>query len=157
MADPHTWAAQAPPRLFAADDSPFEHAQVATAAAHDGAAAATRPCSNALLWHAGGECEAVNGLSGRKLGANKKSPSPKHRAAVCKALLLRRFRELCRAVPADRVPAELLAPEAAELSYAVIKLRAASYQQRKTDFLHLEAFRDWVVAPGACEAFAAEA
>ena len=122
--------------------------------AQDSAAAITRPCSNALLWHAGGECEAVNGLSGRKLGANKKAPSPKHRAAVCKALLLRRFRELLGALPVHQVPAELLESEMAASSYAAIKRHAAAYGQRKMAFLELEAFRDWVVAPGECEAFA---
>ena len=54
------------------------------------------PCTNSILWNANGLHEAINGMSGKKMGANKKSPSPKHRSAVCKALLWEAFQEVLR-------------------------------------------------------------
>lgn len=45
----------------------------------------SRPCSNALMWAASGTHDCVNGLSGKRLGANRKAPSPKHRSSLCKA------------------------------------------------------------------------
>ena len=54
------------------------------------------PCTNSIIWNANGLHEAINGMSGKKMGANKKSPSPKHRSAVCKALLWEAFQEVLR-------------------------------------------------------------
>lgn len=68
-----------------------------------------RPCSNSLIWAANGiVSEAINGLSGKRLGANKKHPSPKHRSSVCKALRLLCFEELLRDMPHGKRPKGLL-------------------------------------------------
>eukprot|EP00962_Isochrysis_galbana_P031982 scaffold10469_cov118-Isochrysis_galbana.AAC.10 len=71
-----------------------------------------RPSSNSVLWHAGASVvaaesrasppppmqEAVNGLSGLRLGANKGSTSPKVRSAACKAAFALAFAQLCAAL-----------------------------------------------------------
>ena len=67
-----------------------------------------RPCSNSLVWATSGMAEALNGLSGKRLGANKRVPSPKHRSAVCKAVLLQSFCELVRRLPHEQIPRLLL-------------------------------------------------
>ena len=65
-------------------------------------------CSNSILWSASGLSEAVNGLSGKRLGANKKNPSPKHRSSVCKARLLEDFRDvLSQLAQSPSLPPEL--------------------------------------------------
>jgi len=102
-----------PPTVSAAAD---ECAVVPTPEA--GAASAVagwRPCSNSVLWRASvaagpaGVAEALNGLAGVRLGANTKkgAASPKHRCGTCKALLLRRFVDVCAALPADALPPPL--------------------------------------------------
>lgn len=75
----------------------------------DASSADAHTCSNSLVWCAGGlVSEAINGLSGKRLGANKKAPSPKHRSAVCKARAVEAFREVLRELgPTGRLPAAL--------------------------------------------------
>ena len=94
----------------------------------------------------------VNGLSGKKLGANKKMESPKHRASTCKALLLRRFRALCLTLPQNAFIVEGF-PSLEGLSYSCTKRLAVPYNSQKASFMQLGAFQDWVVAPSSCESF----
>ncbi|KAL1512184.1 hypothetical protein AB1Y20_005450 [Prymnesium parvum] len=143
-----TPSAPAAPRVAIARGVAFEYAQPSEGD--------TRPCSNALLWYSGGTCEAVNGLTGLRMGANKRSFSPKHRAQACKALLLRRFCKLCIAVPKHHLPPEISAEAMSRSSYASIKGLATAYQQRKLEFLQSSVFREWVIAPPVCEAFTDE-
>ena len=70
----------------------------------------TRPCSNSLLWAACGLSEALNGLSGKRLGANKKQPSPKHRSAACKARLVESFRVVLSALAQAQLLPDPLVP-----------------------------------------------
>ena len=126
-------------------------------------AALRRPCSNSILWRAGtatsggtaASLEVINGMAGVRLGANTKGGvSPKHRAAACKALRLRRFLQVCAALPAEALPPPLCGlPPLAERSYRELKQSSAAYQQRRASLLGLEAFRDWVYAPQSCEGF----
>jgi hypothetical protein len=161
-----------PPRLLTAErpfvnDPPPRRTGPAesTGAAAAGAAVAAqwRPCSNSLLWRAGAatgggpaaNLEAINGMAGVRLGANTKGGvSPKHRAAACKALLLRRFLQVCAALPADALLPPLRAlPPLSERSYRELKQASVAYQQRRASLLGLEGFRDWICAPESCEAF----
>ena len=67
----------------------------------ESADADARPCTNSIVWAATGEpAEAINGCAGVRLGANRKKPSPKHRSATCKALMLARFDRVCAALEA---------------------------------------------------------
>ena len=141
----------------------------AAAGSRGDVAALRRPCSNSILWRAGAgaragattgggaaaSMEAINGLAGVRLGANTKGGvSPKHRAAACKALLLRRFLRVCAALPAEALPPPLrVLPARSERSYRELKKASAAYQQRRASLLGSEAFRDWVCAPESCEAF----
>ena len=131
----------------------FEHALPA------GATDAThRPCSNSLVWAACGLSEALNGLSGKRLGANKRQPSPKHRSHVCKAVVLEAWHELVALLPSPLVPAplaSLISDDALRTrSYKQIKGLAIPYQQRKATLLGPPGpLADWLRAPNACEAF----
>lgn len=134
----------------------FEHSPPADAATdsdvHD---ASHRPCTNSLVWGACGLSEALNGLSGKRLGANKRQPSPKHRSAVCKARVLEAWHELLALLPADVVGAAQLS-ETRAYSYAETKALAMAYQQRKARLLGPAGpMAEWVHAPAACEAFTA--
>ena len=167
-----------PPPRFLAAETPFVHDPPprrtglqytgpveSTGAAAAGAAGAAqwRPCSNSLLWRAGAatgggiatNLEAINGMAGVRLGANTKGGvSPKHRATACKALLLRRFLQVCAALPAEALPPPLRAlPPLSERSYRELKRASVAYQQRRANLLGLEGFRDWICAPESCEAF----
>ena len=161
-----------PPRRTGPAESTATAAAAAAAAGAAGGAAGTagaagaaawRPCSNSLLWRAGtargggtaAQLEAINGMAGVKLGANTKGGvSPKHRAAACKALLLRRFLQVCAAMPAEALPPPLRAlPPLSERSYRELKQASVAYQQRRASLLGLDAFRDWICAPESCEAF----
>uniref|UniRef100_A0A7S3AC70 tRNA-specific adenosine deaminase 1 n=1 Tax=Haptolina ericina TaxID=156174 RepID=A0A7S3AC70_9EUKA len=153
------------PKLFDTE-LPFEHTQSADTSgmrkekAVGVAAVSGRPCSNALLWHASGGCEVVNGLSGKKLGANKKNPSPKHRAAACKALLLHRFREVCHLLPQNAFAEDEVLKHLDKLdhlSYRSTKALSFAYRDRKAALLQVAPFREWVVAPAACESFTSTA
>lgn len=140
-------------------------------------ASSLRPCSNSVLWSAAGLCEAINGMSGKRLGANKRAPSPKHRSAVCKALLMQTFMEVVRSLPPARLPPCLrvlvgftegtLSSEstgsmdgssavvvALPADYAELKALAEPYQLAKAAMMREPPFSDWVRAPRSCEAFA---
>ena len=72
----------------------------------------------------------------------------------CKALLLRRFLQVCAALPAEALPPPLSAlPPLSERSYRELKQASVAYQQRRASLLGLEGFRDWICAPESCEAF----
>lgn len=130
-------------------------------------AASAHPCSNSLVWAAcrgiDGQpsplCEALNGLSGKRLGANKKHPSPKHRSAVCKARALEQFETMLDAITEHAPSAlpEALADRAAWWSgerYAQLKARAAAYQACKAELTGAGGpLKDWVRAPAGCECF----
>lgn len=94
-----------PPASSAAQTATALPDQPSTSPTADGL---SRPCSNSLVWAACGLSEAVNGLSGKKLGANKRMPSPKHRSATCKAVRLARFLELLRSLPDEAIAPELI-------------------------------------------------
>jgi tRNA-specific adenosine deaminase 1 len=136
---------------------PFEHGP--QQGMHATAEGVAHPCSNSIIWAACGLAEAVNGLSGKRLGANRKAPSPKHRSRVCKALLFQEFRDLMALVPRSRWPQALLdeAPEGGKLwtaSYVELKALASWYQERKRClFLPGAPLADWIKAPSSCEAF----
>ena len=122
-----------------------------------GGVSAPVPCSNSIAWAPSGRGElheAINGLVGKRLGANIRNPSPKHRSSLCKVLVLQRFYDVLNAMPIARVPAVLLQPQRNELSYAEIKALSAAYQQRKRALMAVgAAFEDWIKAPACCESF----
>ena len=162
------------PRL-AATHLPFEHCASAQASSVN----ELRPCSNSLVWAACGLAEVVNGLSGKRLGANKRAPSPKHRSSVCKALRARALHEILVTMPHTIWPTPLrwlymehkeeaagqndtggsngtatsLHIDASLLTYAELKRRAVIYQQRKAVLMALPKFSHWVKAPPGCESF----
>ena len=161
----HALAAAAPSDLAAATA-----ANSVSSSAAPTITVAPHPCSNSLVWAACRDvnnaaaplCEALNGLSGRRLGANKKQPSPKHRSLVCKALVLAQFRDVvAELASASRdtacVPSALSdVANMAQYSYDALKARADAYQTRKTTLIGPGGpMSDWVRAPAACEAFGA--
>ena len=139
----------------------FEHASPPEAT--DAASAAAHTCSNSLVWASCGVSEALNGLSGKRLGANKRAPSPKHRSQVCKALLLQQILELVALLPPDLLPSTLAEMQHAMWSrthpcdrrrrtYAEAKALATAYQQRKATLTGPGGpLSDWVRAPCVCE------
>ena len=91
---------------------------------------------------------------GKRLGAAKRHASPKHRPAVCKALLRERFLELCAALlRAGRLPAGIELGALQRCTYREAKRTAAAYQQRKRALLASAPFSEWIGAPAACEDF----
>ena len=151
----------------------FEHAPPLDPAA----AAQLRPCSNALLWHAArgtdGRIDVVNGLSGKRLGANKRAPSPKHRSAACKALIAETFVQLVSSTPPRLLPQSLPPPllqsgggegggggegcdsasPPSALTRLELKQAATDYQARRRALLDWPPFDDWRLAPQECESF----
>merc|ERR1712087_616685 len=121
----------------------------------------SRPCSNSLLWFAGGGIEAVNGRTGKKLGANRIKPSPKHRSGACKALLYENFLRLCHSLPREALTtaaasASVLNADGASRQYHEVKLMAILYQNNKALFLNAPSFRAWAHASAlGCDAFVA--
>jgi len=129
------------------------------------------PCSNSVIWSAHGLSEAINGTSGKRLGSNKKSPSPKHRSLVCKALLLERFLDVVNACPRSQLPVTIrelpdaladslgtdssTEPSSPPLpaNYAALKALAIPYQLRKAQMMAAPPFCDWVKAPKSSETF----
>jgi hypothetical protein len=124
-----------------------------------------------VIWSAHGLSEAINGTSGKRLGSNKKSPSPKHRSLVCKALLLERFLDVVNACPRSKLPVTIrelpdaladslgtdssTEPSSPPLpaNYAALKALAIPYQLRKAQMMAAPPFCDWVKAPKSSETF----
>ena len=109
--------------------------------------------------------QGINGLSGKRLGANKNKPSPKHRVSACKALLCARFRAIAEALPFEALPRDVRTvlecgrtrgdSGAVALSYSELKGLSAAYQRRKMALLGTDNFLDWVTASPTCESFSA--
>ena len=137
----------------------FEHASPPDAT--DASSAAAHPCSNSLIWTSCGVSEALNGLSGKRLGANKRAPSPKHRSQLCKALLLQQILEIAALLPPDLLPSALAEMqhlcERQRRTYAEAKALATAYQQRKATLTGPGGpLSDWVRAPCVCEQLKSE-
>lgn len=105
-------------------------------------------------------------LAGRRIGANRSKPSPKHRSGACKANLFSEYRALCAALPLASGVAAVAAPPLQQPPpqqlpprvYGKAKAKARDYQERKAVLLAAEPFRGWTRASAlGVDEFEAEA
>ncbi|KAJ1636834.1 adenosine deaminase/editase [Pavlovales sp. CCMP2436] len=114
--------------------------------------------SNSLNWSAApapGTSEAVNGLSGLKLGANKHKLSRKHGSRLSKFSFFGDVLELCARAPAGTLPepiGECLLR--ADLTYRAAKDAAADYQRLKSCLLRADGpLSGWTRSPPELDGF----
>jgi hypothetical protein len=118
--------------------------------------------SNSLNWSAApapATSEAVNGLSGLKLGANKHKLSRKHGSRLSKFAFFGDVLDLCAHAPAGTLPEPIgahLEPGGtrADLTYREAKNAAADYQRLKSCLLRGDGpFSAWNRAPSELDGF----
>jgi hypothetical protein len=112
-------------------------------------------CSDFCPFTLGTIFQGINGLSGKRLGANKNKPSPKHRVSACKALLCARFRAIAEALPFEALPRDVRTVLECGRTRGDSGAVALSYQRRKMALLGTDNFMDWVTASPTCESFSA--